>query len=200
MIDTLQESLKYPDFFQFDLEGRGIEVKPGRFAPTYINMKATWKNPSLISKMSYELQKKCLDADCVIGIETGGSPYAVSIANNLGISLLLARKEPKRDLGILAGNLNGDYEKFAIVDDVLASGGSMKAAFESIKELGKGVICVAVISYGLDDLISKKYNIEVRTLYDVDDILNCFEKEKKKRLEAYIQDYKDKLKNKLYGK
>lgn len=191
----LEDAINEPGFLTVDLGNPGIEVKPGRFSPIYINMKTTWKNHHLLSRMSHELQRLCLDCDCVVGVETGGSPYAVSIAQNLGISLLLARKEPKDKIGILAGGLNGDSHKFAIVDDVLASGRSMEPAFQSIKDLGKKVVCVAILSYGMDDLIAKKYDIEVRTLYKIEDLLDSLKEEEKNRLTEYVKDYQEKLRS-----
>ncbi len=190
----LEEAIKEPGFLTVDLDGPGIEVKPGRMSPIYINMKTTWKNPHLLFKMAHELQRLCLDCDCVVGIETGGSPYAVSIAQNLGISLLLARKKPKSKIGILAGDLNEEVSKFAIIDDVLASGKSMEPAFKSIQNIGKKVVCVSVLSYGMDDLIAKKYNIEVRTLFKIDDLLDCLDPQIGNRLKKYVKGYQEKLK------
>lgn len=184
-----------PGFLTIDMDGPGIEVKPGRKSPIYINMKTTWKNPHLLFEMAHELQRLCLDSDCVIGIETGGSPYAVSIAQNLGISLLLARKEPKDKIGILAGGLNGDVHKFAIVDDVLASGRSIGPAFKSIKGLGKKVVCVAILSYGMDELIANKYGIEVRSLFQIEELLDCLEPETSRKLTKYVNSYKRKLRS-----
>jgi len=191
----LKEALKEPGFLSTDLDGPGIEVKLGRRSPIYINMKSTWKNPYLLFNLSHELQKLCLDCDSVIGIETGGSPYAVSIAQNLGISLILARKKPKSEVGILAGSINGEVHKFAIVDDVLATGKSIEPAFKTIKKMGKQIVCVAVLSYGMDKLIAKKYGIEVRSLFNINDLLNCLEKTKRKKLEKYILNYQKKLKS-----
>jgi orotate phosphoribosyltransferase len=191
----LEDAIKESGFLAIDLGSPGIEVKPGRYSPIYINMKTTWKNHHLLSRMSHELQRLCLDCDCVVGVETGGSPYAVSIAQNLGISLLLARKEPKDNIGILAGGLNGDCHKFAIVDDVLASGKSMEPAFKSIKDLGKQVVCVAILSYGMDDLIAEKYGIEVRTLYKIEDLLDSLSTEERNKLSEYVKGYQEKLKS-----
>lgn len=191
----LKDALKEPGFLTLDLNGPGIEVKPGRRSPIYVNMKATWKNPYLLFNLSHELQKLCLDCDSVIGIETGGSPYAVSIAQNFGISLVLARKKPKKELGILAGSIDGKVRKFAIVDDVLATGKSMEPAFKAIKQMGKQVVYVAVLSYGMDELIAKKYDIEVRSLFNIKDLINCLEKNKRKKVEKYIFLYQKKLKS-----
>lgn len=192
--NLLEDAIKEPGFLTIDLSNPGIEVKPGRFSPIYINMKTTWKNHHLLSRMSHELQRLCLDCNCVVGVETGGSPYAVSIAQNLGISLLLARKEPKDKIGILAGDLNDECHRFAIVDDVLASGKSMEPAFKSIKNLGKQVVCVAILSYGMDDLIAEKYGIEVRTLYRIEDLLDSLKGYEKDGLSQHIKDYQENLK------
>ena len=193
--NLLKEALEEPGFLMIDLDGAGIEVKPGRKSPIYINIKEIWRNNHLLFKISHELQRLCLDCDCVVGVETGGSPYAVSIAQNLGIPLLLARKEPKEKIGILAGGLNGNVKKFAIVDDVLASGKSMEPAFKDINALGKQVVCLAVLSYGLDKLIADKYGIEVRTLFTIDDLLNCLDQKISSKLKAYITGYQATLRS-----
>ena len=58
-------------------------------------MKATWSHPDVLFPIAERLADLCRGCDYVIGIETGGSPYASSIAKDLKISLILARKEDK---------------------------------------------------------------------------------------------------------
>lgn len=189
----LVSMLAVPGFLTYDLEGKGIEVKPGRYSPTYINMKTTWSYPNVLFPIAERLAKLSEDCDCVIGIETGGSPYAVSIAKDLKISLILARKEAKEQMGVLAGYLDGAEKEFAIVDDVLATGRSSERGFLSVKNRNNKVRLISVLSYGMDRLIEKKYDVEVKSLYQIDDLLDVLEPGLKSKITPHIRKYQEDL-------
>jgi len=189
----LNNMLNISGFLNYDLEGKGIEVKPGRYSAIYLNMKATWSHPEVLFPIAERLADLCQGCDSVIGIESGGSPYASSIAKDLKISLILARKEAKEQVGVLAGYLNGGEKRFAVVDDVLATGKSSERGFLSVKSDKKKVRIVSVLSYGMDELISKKYDIEVVSLYQIDDILNLLDPDLKEKITPHIRAYQEKL-------
>ena len=191
--NLLTNMLAVPGFLTYDLEGKGIEVKPGRYSPVYVNMKTTWSYPDVLFPIAERLSDLCRGCDCVIGIETGGSPYASSISRDLKISLLLARKEAKEQMGVLAGYLNSEEKEFAVVDDVLATGRSSERGFLSVKSHDNKVRIVSVLSYGIDRLIAKKYGVEVRSLYQIDDLLNALDLELALKLTPSIRAYQEKL-------
>ena len=43
----LSSMLTTPGFLNYDLLGKGIKVKPGRYSPIYLNIKATWSHPDI---------------------------------------------------------------------------------------------------------------------------------------------------------
>lgn len=186
--------LNVPGFLNYDLEGKGIEVKPGRYSAVYLNMKETWSRPDVLFPIAERLADLCEDCDCVIGIESGGSPYATSIAKDLKKSLILARKEAKEQVGVLAGYLNDGEKRFAVVDDVLATGKSSERGFLSVKNNNDNKVrIVSVLSYGMDELISKKYGVEVASLYQIDDLLELLDPILKEKLMPHIRSYQEKL-------
>lgn len=189
----LNSMLAIPGFFNYDLEGKGIEVKTGRYSAIYLNMKETWSHPEVLFPIAERLADLCQGCDCVIGIESGGSPYASSIAKDLKISLILARKEAKEQVGVLAGCFNGEEKKFAVVDDVLATGKSSERGFLSVKSDKNRIRIVSVLSYGMDELISKKYDIEVVSLYQIDDILNLLDPDLRVKIAPHVRAYQEKL-------
>jgi orotate phosphoribosyltransferase len=109
--ELLSKMINIPGFLNYDLKGKGVEVKPGRFSPVYINMKATWTHPEILFSIAERLTSLCNKSDCIVGIESGGSPYASLIAKDLKVGLILARKEAKEQMGILTGFFNGKEKK-----------------------------------------------------------------------------------------
>lgn len=189
----LVDMLAVPGFLTYDLEGKGIEVKPGRYSAVYVNMKTTWSYPDVLFPIAEKLSDLCRGCDCVIGIETGGSPYASSVARDLKTSLILARKEAKEQMGVLAGYLNGEEKEFAVVDDVLATGRSSERGFLSVKNHQNKVRIVSVLSYGMDELVAKKYGVEVKSLYQIEDLLEALKPELASKLTPPIRAYQESL-------
>lgn len=190
----LTSMLAVPGFLTYDFEGKGIEVKPGRYSPVYVNMKTTWSYPDVLFPIAERLSDLCRGCDCIIGIETGGSPYASSIARDLKISLILARKEAKEQMGVLAGYLNREEKEFAVVDDVLATGRSSERGFLSVKNHHNKVRIVSVLSYGMDEFVAKKYGVEVKSLYQIDDLLKTLDPGLAEKLTPSIRAYQENLK------
>lgn len=196
-IELLKKMLSVPCFFTFDLEGKGIEVKPGRFSSMYINLKTIWSRPDILFPVAERLADLCHGCDCVIGIESGGSPYAALVAKELGINLVLARKEEKKQgEGYLAGDIL-DGEKIAVIDDVVATFKSSEVGFLSVKNSKNKVRIVSVISYGMDELIAKKYDLEITSLYYIDDIINLMQSDLKNKLMAHANVYREQLRAKI---
>lgn len=189
----LEKMISIPGFLMIDFEGDGIEVKPGRFSPIYVNMKATWNYPNVLFAVSEDLTKCCLGCDCIIGIETGGSPYASVIARELNIGLILARKKTKLQEGTLAGHIPGSRKDFAIVDDVLATGKSTEKSISEIKKHSNQVRLVSVLSYGMDKVIAERYNVQVESLYQIEDLLDCLDLNIRTKLTPFIRAFQEKI-------
>lgn len=112
------------------------------------------------SAYRYAVQRFCAaikksGAEAIIGIESRGFLFAAPVAVELGLPLILVRKPgklPAETVGVeyaleyghgrLEVHRDAIVEgiKVAIVDDVLATGGTAKAAAELTKSLG-GVVC-----------------------------------------------------------
>lgn len=106
----------------------------------------------LIERMSFEVKQS--DANVVVGLESRGFIFGVAIAQNLGLPFVPARKAGKLpgetvsvsyalEYGGQAMELQRDAvkpgDKVAIVDDLLATGGTVRAAAELTKQLGGDV-------------------------------------------------------------
>ncbi|MEK9147141.1 MAG: phosphoribosyltransferase family protein [Patescibacteria group bacterium] len=135
----------------------------------------------------------------MVGVETGGSPYASLIAKDLNIPLILLRKEAKGSLGYLAGYAKKEGGKFAIVDDVLATGNSITEAIRSIKNGHRTIKFASVLSYGMDKTIARKYNIEVVSLYQIDDVLETLNSDLSELLIPHIRAFQKNLISILEG-
>ena len=188
----LAEILTTPGFIRHALKGRGIEVKHGRFSPLYLNVKCIWSHPSIFSGLCDELKKMCVGSSCVIGIETGGSPFASVIAKELETSLVIARKTQK-DASIFAGEPIHGGGSVAIIDDVLATGLSMKRCLNSIQSVNRRVSLVVAISYGMDMVLSKKYGVAIPSLYSIDDVIEVLPALQARMLRPRIRAYQKTL-------
>lgn len=188
----LSHIVSMPGLISYDIKGRGIEVKKGRFSPVYINMKSTWSCPMILSDITERLKEKCIGCNCIIGIETGGSPFASIIAKELKIPLVLARKEPK-NMNIFAGDPISGGGAIAILDDVLATGLSTEKVLQNIQRINKKIILVVILSYGMEKIIAKKYGITIHSLYRIEDVVESLPTEQAELLKPYILAYQKKL-------
>ncbi|OGZ67915.1 MAG: hypothetical protein A3D35_03125 [Candidatus Staskawiczbacteria bacterium RIFCSPHIGHO2_02_FULL_34_9] len=188
----LSQIVLTPGLISYDLNGPGIKVKKGRFSPIYINMKKIWSYPEILSNITKRLKEKCVGCNCVIGIEAGGSPFASVIAKELEVSLVLTRKKPK-NANIFAGDPITGGGSVVIIDDVLATGFSMEKSLENIRKVNRKVALVVILSYGMDKIIAKKYDLTVHSLYQIEDFIQALPLEQVKMLAPYIKIYQKKL-------
>lgn len=99
-------------------------------------------------------------ADVIVGIDARGFLLATAVAYKLGVGVALVRKPGKlprptvaRDYALEYGSNTLEMHKDAImpgarvgiVDDVLATGGTLSATIQIIEELGGTVACVSVL-------------------------------------------------------
>ncbi len=104
-----------------------------------------------------EMEKRQMDADAVIGVAINGIPLAALISEELGKELIIYR--PSQERHGKGGAFSSNYaspqgKKVLIVDDVLSTGDTIKAAISDVHELG-GTIVLAVVlvnKTALDDL------------------------------------------------
>ena len=98
---------------------------------------------------------KNLDFDVVVGLEARGFIFGMPIAYLLGKSFVLVRKKGKLPLETISKEYDLEYgsatiemhkdaikpgQKVVLVDDLIATGGTMEAAARLVEELGGEVV------------------------------------------------------------
>ena len=101
-------------------------------------------------------QFKDKEIEAVVGIESRGFIFAAPLALKLGCSLAIARKPGKLPYETVSAEYSLEYgvdtlelhtdafkpgEKVLIMDDLLATGGTAKAAGELVKKLKGDIVC-----------------------------------------------------------
>lgn len=124
------------------------------------------------------------EIDYIVAPEARGFLFGTAVANELNIGCIPVRKKGKlppttvekqfeyekeygKDILELPKLVNQDYEnkKFYIIDDIYATGNTMKAIKESIEKLGGEVVGQGVVM----DIVELNNNKEVFSLIDVNE-------------------------------
>ncbi|MFH1561196.1 MAG: adenine phosphoribosyltransferase [Patescibacteria group bacterium] len=123
-----------------------------------------------------------IKVDKVLGIDARGFVFASVLADRLGAGLILARKKGKLPHQTVEEEFNLEYgkavleihrdsirpgEQVLLVDDVLATGGTMKAAVSLVEKL-KGKIPAIVFLIVLDYLPGRKLLKDYRLISLID--------------------------------
>ena len=77
--------------------------------------------------------KECTEADALIAIDARGFLFGSPLALKIDKPLILARKPIEK------------YNKYAIIDDLLATGGTVDCLQKLLKNKGKIISCLAVV-------------------------------------------------------
>ena len=98
--------------------------------------------------------------DAVVGIEARGFPYGAALAHHLGAGFITMRKPGKLPGPVHAREYELEYgtatlelhqdavepgHRVVVIDDVLATGGTARAAVELVHQCGAEVVAVLVI-------------------------------------------------------
>jgi len=121
------------------------------------------------------LEKLTVRPDFYVGIESRGFLFASALAQKTGAGLLLCRKKGKLPPPTVSASYQLEYGEdvlemqpgsgtVVIVDDVFATGGTMKAATQLCREAGYTVVDRLV----LIDLIFLHSEVEVKSLIQYD--------------------------------
>ncbi|XP_011207374.2 adenine phosphoribosyltransferase [Bactrocera dorsalis] len=112
------------------------------------------------------VKEKCPNAEIIVGLESRGFLFNFMVATELGIGCAPVRKKGKlpgdlisveyvleygKDIFEMQANAIKPGQKVIIVDDLLATGGSLKAAIELVRKAGGNVIGSFVV-LELEDL------------------------------------------------
>lgn len=172
--------LTTPGVLIFSTE-KPIEIMPGIFSPIFLNIKTLLSYPKFRNFISEELEKVVSPTSQLIcGIESGGSYYASTVAHRRELPVIFTRKESKH-YGIsnkMVGKIPDKTTEISIIDEVLATGNSLKKSLESINNKELKTEFVTVFSYGFDNTISKKLNVTVKSLTNISNIIQLCLKNK----------------------
>lgn len=122
------------------------------------------RNPELFKDLNeeiYETSKSVAEVECVVGLESRGFLFGPILAQRLGVPFVPIRKKGKLPGEIISQSFELEYgtdsfeiqkssltkdQKVLIIDDLLATGGSMKAACDLVTKAGADVVlCLCVI-------------------------------------------------------
>ncbi len=142
--------------------------------------------PELLKEVTDEMKKhikKCGKFDRIVTMEAMGIPLATSLSLDLGIPFTIIRKRQYGLPGEVSVEQVTGYSKskmyvnglkrgdtIILVDDVLSTGGTLKAVLYVLKEIGvvvKGVF-IAVYKGTCKEEIIKIYGIPITTIVDID--------------------------------
>src|SRR6266516_2024486 len=104
-----------------------------------------------------EMEKRQIDADAILGIAINGIPLAALISEELGKELIIYR--PSQERHGKGGAFSSNYaspqgKKVVLVDDVVSTGDTLKAAVGDVHEIGGTAVLAVVLvnKTALDDL------------------------------------------------
>ncbi len=162
-------------------------------------MKSTWAYPDLLSATSGQLADLNNDVSwgSIVGIETGGSPYATLMSQQLDSSLVLMRKVPKNENQYAGLSHDGGEKDVLVVDDIIATGQSARLAIEGLKGASNRVRLTAFISYGMDRDIGRRYGIEVTSRYGIDDVLDVMDSDSRRQVVDRVISYQDLIRSEI---
>ena len=142
--------------------------------------------PELLREVTDAMKKhikKCGRFDRIVTMEAMGIPLASALSLDLGIPFTIIRKRQYGLPGEVSVEQVTGYSKskmyvnglkkgdtVILVDDVLSTGGTLKAILYVLKEIGVNVkgVFIAVYKGTCKDQIMKEYNIPITTIVDID--------------------------------
>lgn len=95
-----------------------------------------------------EMEKRQMDADAILGVAINGIPLAALMSEELGKELIIYR--PSQERHGKGGAFSSNYaspqgKKVIIVDDVLSTGDTIKAASSDVHEVGGTAVLALVL-------------------------------------------------------
>jgi len=143
-------------------------------------------DPELLKEVANEMKKlvkKCGRFDRIVTMEAMGIPLATALSLDLRIPFTIIRKREYGLPGEVSVEQVTGYSKskmyinglkkgdtVVLVDDVLSTGGTLKAVLYVLKEMGvtvKGVF-IAIYKGTCKEEIAKMYGVPITTIIDID--------------------------------
>ncbi|MCF7834716.1 adenine phosphoribosyltransferase [Candidatus Gracilibacteria bacterium] len=145
------------------------------------------RSPEAMRYISFEFAEKCAGADVIVGLDARGFLFGPLVAEILKIPFVMIRKKGKLPGETINQEYKKEYgsdimemqkgsispgQKVALIDDLLATGGTMDTAGKLIENLGGKVdkiLCVVQINDEFCSQMREKYNL---SRYDIESIVN----------------------------
>tara|TARA_S200000501_G_C20490209_1_gene597910 strand:+ start:157 stop:672 length:516 start_codon:yes stop_codon:yes gene_type:complete len=120
------------------------------------------QHPDIFSNVIEEMSKSKIfkNSDAILSIDARGFIFGTAISLSLSKPMIVARKPGKLPGDLIEKSYNleygknslaiqrdsiSEYKSFAIVDDLLATGGTVKCVYEMLKDFNKEVSGLSVV-------------------------------------------------------
>jgi len=136
--------------------------------------------PEMLEEIANEIAQKMPDVDRIVTIEAMGIPIATALSVKTGIPFTIIRKrkyglpgeiEVKQKTGYSEAKLyiNGieKGEKIVIVDDVISTGGTLKAVVKSLKDMVEIAGIYIAICKGDKSKIEEEIGFKINTFVNI---------------------------------
>jgi orotate phosphoribosyltransferase len=148
----------------------------GKISPYYLDLRRLPNYPAEFNEVVNKAMEvlKGINFDIILGIATGGVPFASFLACKLGKPLGYIRSEKK---GYGTDKLIEAYvekKKVIIVDDVATTGGSIARAVDEVRKSG-GEVEYALVIVDREEGAGKRLaqmGVKLLSVYKIRDILN----------------------------
>ena len=121
-----------------------FRLSSGEYSPYYLDLRVVPSRPRLFKWVVTLMRGLVEGVDAVVGVATGGLPYAAALAYELGIPMGYVRREAKHHgtSRIVEGEVSG---RVAVVDDVATTGESLAVAIEAVRAVGAEPVKAVVV-------------------------------------------------------
>lgn len=151
-----------------------LEAQKGFKSPIFLDFKKIINYPKIRKLLAYEISNLVNDnSEMVCGFESGGNYLSGYVADRLNMKLSFFRRTPK-EYGKekeFVGLLPNRGSNVTLIDDVIATGKSLSRAKDYFYKNGAELRAVYIFSYGFDQKISTNLNINIKKLFDLNNLL-----------------------------
>lgn len=159
------------------IEHGTFTLKSGLQSNTYIDLRKLYSYPMIMTDISHELSKliDITDDYYIVGIPTGGVPYACHISTIINKPMLYVREEPKSHgkKQIIEGDIKFG-KNIILIEDVISTGSSIVKFIDILESEGFHIVQILCIMNrnlgGVEKLTNDGYNI--KSLFNVDQLTN----------------------------